>query len=240
MPIPRHYSQAPITEAVIDIRVAPRAQLTLAEVESIGGGEAERYPDRQGTFLAAGPFDPGAAAADRSGSRFASADRKLIWQSRRDGFTFSRLAPYDRWEPFREESQRLWLLCRGLTRPESVTRIAVRYINRFDIPAVSFNLKRYFLTAPDLAPSLPQRLAGFFLQVQVPQDDIGGYALINQARIPSARTGIVSIVLDIDLCCNQNLPQEEPVLWQRFEALHERMNEIFEACITDEARKLIE
>ncbi len=241
----RHYSKAPITEAIIDIRVQHRPETSLAEMERVRVGEESTYPKQQQTNLAIGQFEVGlrvsaSASSHPTGFRFANSDDKLIWQSRLDGFTLSRLAPYESWIPFRDEARRLWTRYREVSQPTDVQRLAVRYINRFDIPGQSVDLKQYFRTSPEVSPELPQGMAGFFLQVALPLDDINGQVLINQAIIPPPDQSVVSIILDIDLMRHLEVPQEEDAIWKTFELLHVRKNEIFEACITDEARRLIQ
>ncbi|MCO6459644.1 MAG: TIGR04255 family protein [Pirellulaceae bacterium] len=75
-------------------------------------------------------------------------------QSRVNGFTFSRLAPYESWEPFRHEARRQWEVYRNRLNPQGVARIAVRCINRIDLPGDSVDLKEYFRTSPEIAPEL--------------------------------------------------------------------------------------
>jgi hypothetical protein len=68
------------------------------------------------------------------GWRFVSPDKLHVFQARLNGFTFSRLPPYVDWESFRTEARRLWDLYRAVANPIAPTRIAVRYINRLDLP----------------------------------------------------------------------------------------------------------
>lgn len=240
----RHYKRAPITEAVVDLRVASMTAPQLALLERVGQDEAAAYPARTEIHRASGQMELGqrvttAASSEQIGFRFAASDQKLIWQARTDGFTVSRLAPYDRWETLRDESRRLWTAYRRTVAPDAITRLALRYINRFDIPGESIDLRTYFRTSPEISPDLPQSVAGFFLQLQLPQEDLRGQALINETIIPPPRAHVVSVVLDIDLFRDQEVPQDEDSIWDCFEQLHVRKNEVFEACITDEARRII-
>ena len=68
--------------------------------------------------------------------------------------------------------------------PEAIERLAVRYINRIDVPSPGIDLKQYFRTSPEISPDLPQELSGYFMQLTLPQPDLGGAVLINQAIIP--------------------------------------------------------
>jgi len=168
-----------------------------------------------------------------------SMDQRQIFQARIDGFTFSRLAPYDRWESFRDEARRLWAAYRMIAQPERVTRIAVRYVNRLDLPLPLRDFKDYLRTVPEVSPALPQGLTNFFMQLHIPQDDLDAMLLLNQAMIPPAHGGVVSVVLDIDLFRSKDLPDDDDSMWGIFEQLHTRKNDIFEGCITDLTRELI-
>src|SRR5207253_4384748 len=100
------------------------------------------------------------------GYTFTSSDGLQAFQSRLDGFTFSRLAPYNGWESFCSEARRLWNIYREVTQPQAVTRAAVRYINRLDLPLPIRDLKDYLRTVPEVSPDLPQGLSGYFMQLQ--------------------------------------------------------------------------
>ena len=98
------YPKAPITEAIIDLRVKSRGDLEASELEGVRQGAEAQYPHStpiyhaEGTFTISGDAPPSAAAQQHLwGYKFTSASKQVIWQSRRDGFTYSQLAPYDRW-----------------------------------------------------------------------------------------------------------------------------------------------
>ncbi len=81
------------------------------------------------------------------------------------------------------------------------------------------------------------------MQVNIPQIDLDSTLVINQAIADSPETGHLSITLDIDLFSvstlrfdiGHSLDDE----WAVLERFHERKNEVFEASITEETRKLI-
>ncbi len=241
----RHYPHAPITEAIIDLRVEPVSWLCADALASVGDGEKDLYPERKPIVMGTGYLQWGeqvsaTASSSPVGTRYVSTDTKVIWQARLDGFTFSRLAPYDRWESFRDEARRLWKIYRDRMQSSSIQRIAVRYINRFDIPCDRLKLKDYFRTYPEVSPDLPDDLAGLLLHLRIPQRDLLGEAMINQAIVPPTTDSVRSVVLDLDLYRAESLPVDEEPLWRLFEDLHDRKNELFEACITDRARELIQ
>jgi uncharacterized protein (TIGR04255 family) len=102
----------------------------------------------------------------------------------------------------------------------------------------SIELKHYLRTSPEISADLPQELSAYFMQLRLPQTDLGGAVVINQTIIPPPQPEMVSIVLDIDLFSDQNVPQSDEEIWCFFERLHLRKNEVFEARITDQTRSL--
>jgi len=246
MPTRPHYSKAPITEAIIDIRVRLPERVRLDDLERLHGVIRADYPGKSSRSLFQGRFEAEEKGVSASaikkpmGFLFKSRDEKQIVQARLDGFTMSRLAPYESWEPFRDEARRMWTLYRDAVNPDAATRIAVRYINRIDVPLPCGDLKDYFRTVPEVAPGLPQLLSGLFMQLTIPQNDIGCTTILTEALIEPTTPEVTSVVLDIDLFRSENVPQGDPELWALFETLHDRKNHVFEACITNKTRELIE
>ena len=246
MAVQRHYPKAPITEAIIDLRVELTDGVTVGDLESVHVGQESAYPTKRNitrAVLQGQIGDQGAAAAASSkpiGFLFTSQDEKQVFQVRLDGFTMSRLAPYERWEPFRDEAHRLWDVYRSVANPKKVVRLAVRYVNRLNLPLPFGDFKEYLKTVPEVSPELPQGLAGFFMQLAIPQEDIKSVALLNEAIIEPTVPNTVSVVLDIDVFRTDDLPYGEDGVWAFFETLRDRKNEVFEACITDRARELFE
>lgn len=64
--------------------------------------------------------------------------------------------------------------------------------------------------------------------------------LLNEAREAPRESGSQAIILDLDLFRGIDLPSESSALWDLIERLHERIESIFEACVTDELRQRIE
>jgi len=239
-----HYANAPITEAVIDIRVNLSKDIDISELENFYVEESNNYPKKNAIKAIEARFTGGehvSAAAKQMpyGIAFTSKDKRQIVQVRLDGFTFSRLVPYQNWETFRDEGRRLWEVYYNLVKPESVTRIAVRYINRLDLPLPLNDFTDYLKTVPEVSSDLPQGLAGYFMQLTIPYEDIQSTLLLNQAIVEPDREGVVSVILDIDLFRTNNLPEEHDAVWAFFETLHDKKNEIFEACITNHTRGII-
>lgn len=241
----RHYPKAPITEAIIDLKVELPSTATLDHLKAVNEGFKQAYPIVKPRELVHGQIEFGqglktSASTKKIGFAFCSADGRQIYQARLDGFTMSRLAPYESWELFRCEARRLWEAYRSSTRPVRIKRLAVRYVNRLDLPLPFSDFNEYLRTIPELSPDLSQRLSGFFMHLESPQEDLNSLALINETIVGAPGPDIVSVVLDIDVFRDRDVPSSEDAIWSFFEQLRVRKNEIFEACITEKARRLFQ
>ena len=239
------YPNAPITEAVIDIQVAASASIDRL-AEAFADEPGYPLPEKLFATTAAMTFGPEAitvatAKSEPIGYLYRSADRLHICQARTNGFTFSRLAKYPSWVEVSAEARRLWDKYRAAAKPTSITRIALRYVNRLDIPLPVHDFSAYLRTVPQLSPDLPQGLSGYFMQLQLPMPDLQGACVINQTIIePPAKPDTVSVVLDIDVFRTSGVAVDEAQLWEQLEQLRNEKNRVFEACITDDARSLFQ
>jgi uncharacterized protein (TIGR04255 family) len=242
----RHYPKAPITEALIDLGVELPANFSAEDLAKVQKGEEAAYPtveridETVGQVLVGPALSAASTTRQHRGFLFRSSDGKHIQQARTNGFTMSRLAPYPRWEEFRSEARRLWDIYRAIAHPTKVVRVAVRYINRIDIPLPLSDFGEYLRTVPQVSTHLPQGLNSYFMQLVIPLDDIKSQAIINETIIDPARANVVSVVLDIDIFRSDDLPSSEEGIWGFIEHLRDVKDNVFEACITDKARELFQ
>ncbi len=240
------YSKAPITEAILDIQVEKAPSYAASMLLDCQDQVRADYPTKRElkTAIAQFTLDEYTASASASspqvhGFAFISEDKKQLFQVRADGFTANRLAPYSGWNTFGQEARRLWDIYRTTTKPTRVTRIALRYINRIDIPSSRVELKDYFHTSPEVAPGLPQTMAGFFMQIVLPLEDVKATVNIVETIVEPLQPGNVSVVLDLDFFRTVELPGTEEELWALFEILRAKKNVVFDTCITEKTKKLI-
>jgi uncharacterized protein (TIGR04255 family) len=245
-PLRRHYERPPVLEAVIDIQVDPPTDADLSRLAAMHKGEEERYPARESLMSSSFAVDASlgatvAATQELIGYRWLRSDRSAAVQVRRNGLAFSRLQPYDRWETTRDEARRLWDVYVLAIVPRKITRIAVRYINRIDLPSpVSGSLQEYLRVYPQIPDGFSRRMGGFVMRLEMPQTDIRGCTLIlNQGRVEAPSPNVLSILLDLDVIQVVDIPATvTDELWSALEVLHARENTIFEQCITPQTRAL--
>jgi uncharacterized protein (TIGR04255 family) len=244
VPILKH---APITEAVIDIRVKLSSTTDVKSIDFLFEKIKSQYPVRQELRVSEFSFelkpdeDPIRTSKTRvNGYRYISADQKQIVQARLDGFTLSRLHPYTEWKDLRDEAKKLWQFYRGITKPEAITRVALRYINNLNMPFPINDFDEY-LTAPPLVPKeLPQGISSFLTRVVVTEPTLGINAIITQALElvpPMPETNRLPVILDIDVFKQDPKGMEETAAWNTIEQLRHFKNKVFDKSITPKLKE---
>lgn len=243
----RHLNNAPITEAILDIR------LRLPTVEastflSLHTKIAEKYPNKQerrkfeGQIVINEDQEPQAknVIKEVDGYLFRSPDNKQIVQFRLDGFTLNRLKPYGSWETFRDEAKRLWNLYLEAASPEQITRIALRYINHLFLPGPIVNFDDYLTAGPVVPEKLPQGVSSFLTRVVIHEPTIKASAIITQALEKIIQPDIVPIILDIDVIREGDFDLNYLHMWETFEKLRDFKNRIFFESVTEKALELFQ
>lgn len=244
-----NYKNAPIVEAAIDLHVQMGASFSIDQLSEFCKFEKVDFPIEE-TILADSVEIKNAKAADTTtpphisssrehvGFKILSQDRKRIISARKNGFSLSDLRPYSNWDLFHGEAMQRWKDYSRICKPIKVTRIAARYINRFDLPKSPIDLKDYFNIRPETPDEISIR--GFFMQLQLPQNDIGAVAILNQTITPPAGRDVTSVILDIDIFGEQEWGVEnESEVTSYLGKLRECKNNLFEMAITDKTRELI-
>ena len=250
------FGKAPIVEAIIDIRVAPRPDASAAEI-AVGFSEvAEEFPLREETpaerriEFRFGPEGVGPVNAGPilGGFRYTDATKRQIVQASRENFVFSLLPPYDRWEDFCGRARPLWERYRDTWRPLQITRVAVRYVNQFVLPLekdARFWGDNFTILPGSFREEIlpgPQALGDFHLNMVLPQADIEAWGIVNFGTLPTKNLKEISVVLDIDVF-RENLalePTDDRTLWMILETLRHRKNDLFRASLTKEREEALE
>jgi uncharacterized protein (TIGR04255 family) len=244
----RHLSRAPITEAVIDLRCKLGPEFDLAAFHELQRSVDYGEPKQMKLFAVTMRQEAGKDLESRQlnhgliGWKFTSADRKQVVQFRKDGFTFSRLAPYTHWEDVFEEASRLFSLYTAAARPEEISRPAVRYINRLPLPESEVGDFSPYLTAPPPCPPGPSGfLHGFLTRVQLHDPTTEISATITQSlQAGGTEPGIVPVILDLDIYDRRTYPANAGGVLPRFDALRKAKNGYFFSSITEKTAAFFE
>lgn len=244
----RHYSRAPIVEAVIDLRVSLPADISMAKIATIHREIESEYPSIEPLFTSAFTLQPGPeikvdASNKQVGFQFANEKKQFVMQATEEGFSFSHLAPYSNWDTFYGEARKLWMVYLSVCRPLNVRRAAVRFINRLELPGPDIDFKDYLSTYPEIAPGLPQGVSSFAMQLQIPQTEPQCMLIINELFAPpmDANETTLPVILDLDLYREQSWQSaDDDDIWAFLSQLRDVKNRVFNESITDRTKGLID
>jgi len=176
-----HLKNAPIKEALIDIQVVLPTSFSIGDLKStfLSKVSEKGFPSVQGINqieIQGGKAQDNLFSSSKEtllGYRFSNKDNTKVIQARSNGYTFSHLQPYSRWDDFLEEAKLFWQIYCELTKPEKLTRLATRFINIIDpIDSITTvqNLGTVFKSAPTLPPLLPSKLENCFSRFVVSEE----------------------------------------------------------------------
>jgi uncharacterized protein (TIGR04255 family) len=209
-----HLPNAPIVEAVIHWRARAETKLEPATLLEQLKTKLPDYPHSQRQqeigFETEFNADGGALRQHHAwhGFRFESTDKLQVAQYTRNGFVFSRLKPYQDWEKFEAEAQRLWEIYRELAEPSEIQRLGVRFIN---VIPVELKEVASLLTLPPRSPeTIKLPISTFLHQTTFSIPDHPYELNVVQTIQPPARPERDSfgLILDLDVGTTRPIPFE--------------------------------
>ena len=235
------YKRAPITEAVIEIRV--EQPLARPELERLVQRFRDEYASSEDFIAYEVRVNPAERRADfeeqSRGYKLSSADRADVLVVAPTHLACSRLAPYTGWETFRRRAETHWRAWKRIIGYRKISRIGVRFMNRIDIPAARgepVQIQSYLRVYPRARAM--KRMQSYAMQMEGPLEGDNCRVVINSSSVPSPLVDHISFVLDIDISRQADVPQKDDVIWELIDRIRGYKNQIFEDSITDKAREL--
>ncbi len=230
-----HLPNAPIVEAVFDIRCRLPEGCESSAIETAVQKLKSDYPVARKQLVQANEFkgELGKKTELKSikglrGVQIEKQDKKQIVQMQRDGFSLNRLRPYTSFDELMPEVMRCWQIYAEATKPAELTRIALRTINRIELPMGFAQAREAFQIALETTfPDLKQ--TGFLHRWSLAGNDC--FATVTLATRPPAET-TVPVVLDIDAYKTLDLDSKIDALKRDFSLLRELKNDIFFGSLT--------
>lgn len=238
------YNRPPITEAVIEIRFEQPLPKDLVDAVHKRLKAGYEFSDQLSKIDFTLDVTQVQATVDsaNNGYKLTNADRTDILQIMPGSFACSRFAPYNGWENFRDRVASDWKKWKRAVGYRKIQRVGVRYINRIDIPTANneeIKIEDYLMVYPQY-PELDAMavLSNYTMQLVGPlgEDDLN--LTINSRAVLSPLVGYSSLLLDIDVVREVDVPQKDDEIWTVLDAMRVHKNRIFESCVTDNARKL--
>jgi len=243
------FPNPPIIEALLDLQVILPKTIDIDNLKSFqdnisdqfpGVGIKKKWEGKVELKLKEGKApEISAPAGNQTGWFFTSSDKKRVVQARLDGFTYSKLKPYDKWDKLKSEAEELWESYCEIAEPLEVKRVALRYINQIELPLPFSDFKEYLLTTPEIAPNIPQELVGYLMRLVIPHKNKLDIAIVIQEMKPISENGnLLPIIFDIDVFRNIKLDPQDSQIWEILEELREFKNDIFFNSITSKTKEL--
>lgn len=237
---PERLQNAPIVEAIVDLHIDPVVS-KLEDLKAFEELALAEFPDRKRVIEWRNDIDlrdeepkVTAASSEVKGHAFWSADKKRVLQARMNGFSCSHLAPYDRWSTLRDDARSWWGKFAAVTKPKKVSRYALRFVNRMELPLPMKDFADYLRTTPQVAPDLPQGLSGVFMRVVIPFGE--ATVVITEAIDEAGATAEkVPFILDIDVFQVGDVDPRSDELWSKLETLRTIKNDVFFSSLTPKA-----
>jgi len=239
-----HLSNAPIVEAVFDIRLVPKTQWDEKQMEDELKKRLSGYPKfepiRQSEFqFSAGKTDAVVRDHGCIGFKLHSKDSRYVVQFQKSQFVISRLKPYEKWVSFTKEALSLWRQYAELFNPGDIKRMGVRFINRIVLPDGKIVLGDYYKVPPQSLEGSEGDwpLTGFLHQdiIQVPGTP---YQVSLRKTIQSTTTGIgkeTGLILDIDVFMQSPFEYTEKEILKYWEEMRWVKNTVFFNSLTEKA-----
>lgn len=244
---PTKLRKSPIAEALLDIRVNLPKETDLTKLASFQEKIKDRFPIRQTReeWKTSVQFKKEQQPkilkpmGGPLGCLFLSSDKKKVVQARLDGFTFNKLEPYEGWDKFITEARELWEHYIDIAVPLNVIRVALRYINRIEIPLPFDDFKDYILSTPEVAPGIPQGLDSFFMRLVIPEPETDNVAIVIQTFEPPHKDRkLLPLIFDIDTYREVTMKPDPKKIWEILRNLKDYQNSIFFNSITEKTLEL--
>lgn len=231
-----HLASAPIAEAVIHWRSRAGHWRPVDELKEILAQKLPDYPhpkSQQSLELEA-QVDPYGVSSTRvrqdvaHGLRLVSADKLYIVQFTRDGVVFSRLAPYDTWDGFSTRGRKVWDLFQEIAEPSQVERLGVRFINRIPVGTPG-EVGEYLKNPPEFLETASLPIESFLYQSRhsVPGQPFE-INIIRTIQPPTPQqANEYGLIVDIDVGTTSPLANDEAVLEEKLEQMHQLKNQVF-------------
>ena len=240
-----HLNRAPIVEAIIDLRAPAETDWNESVVTDFIKAHLPDYPKRlsmtgfQQQFVL-GPNTPAQTTQTDTGwagLHCQSEDGLHVARFERQGFFFSRLRSYDRWEQLVAEAMRLWNFFTEVARPSQVQRIGVRFVNRIELHSAAVRIDDYLDPTPLGARDLDIPFQQFFHQdtFDVPGHPYGVRLIRATQPIVGGPDQSVGIIVDSDVFTTTPDDPDTESIQRRLVEMRWLKNKMFFGTVTSKA-----
>jgi uncharacterized protein (TIGR04255 family) len=235
----RQYRKPPVLEAVCEIRFDPTREWDWTVPGLLYDKIKDQFPEKklQNTIELSfgGQQGPQQFKGAVSQMQFLTNDKSAMVQVGPDVLTVRVTAKYPGWEGFSPLIARAAGVYQTIADPKGIGRIGLRYVNRIVIPGEGFEITDYFNFYPHIPKTVPQVHGAFTVGVLFGYDE--------QRDILNVKLGNIEptgVVLDLDYYLAKAGAVGLDKVSEWVNMAHDRLETMFEACITDKTRHLFD
>lgn len=238
------YKNSPILEALCEFRFQPDPNWDY----TIPGRFYERvqaqFPDRKQESLVAVEMEPHEGGLHQRVKspgikmRFRRADGSALLQVAPNLLAVNQLKPYPDWTQFKSMILEAYSTYLQIGKPTGIERMGLRYINQIEIPDKEFDFERFFRVYPHFPAGYPESYGNLVVRAEFPFAAERETLILILASVRASANEGVRFVLDFDYgssSFSDTIPEQ---IAEFLERAHTRIEEVFEASITDETRRL--
>jgi len=241
---PGSYKKPPVVEMLFNIRTALTQPVEptnfLAPVQ-------KAFPDTFTEYKEFRTFESqvvmkGDGSADHdtrtqmTGYRFMAPDKGFMAHYLLSGLTLNFLPPYTGYLPSLELFKQHWAVYKHLIGGAPVTALALRYIDRIDIPrdGDAFPLSDYFTIAP---PTMGLKAHNCYVQYHLNDDAQDIKARVIWSSLED-KPDHWSFALDTEATLDEVNIADESDIWTEFDRLHVWCTHVFNESLTEKCKQL--
>lgn len=238
----KKYAAPPIVEAVCEFRLTQDTTWDMVVPGLFYERVRGTFPKREQRIVPEIELTPGPRGLHqqiRTSERimFFTGDMKNIAQIGHRLLAINVLKPYPSWDGFKPLIEICWSSLNDVVEVKGIERIGLRYINRIELPAENVDLSEYFEFYPFVGQRLPKQMVSFLTGAEFSYVSDRDHCRVQLAPPPGAE-GKRILMLDIDyfLARQRGVEIVDAMAW--VEEAHNRLEEVFEGCISNKLREM--
>jgi uncharacterized protein (TIGR04255 family) len=242
----KRYNNPPIIEALCEFQFDTDVSWDLTLIGLIYDKLKEFFPKKQQL-----PLNLAIAATSETNEqagnipllplvRFLDSDEKKLVQLGQNLLTVNHLKPYDSWEEFSPVIENVFKIYLETAKPKGLRHIAIRYINRIEVPRANISWESLFRLRVLIPQDLPENIEAFLIGVNLPYEDAKDTLRIQLGTVNTEATDIIAMLLEITYIFTQPGEIPLPDVLQRVNVAHKHVENAFESCLTDELKQTFE
>lgn len=169
-----------------------------------------------------------------------SREKKRLVQVRPTHLSYHNLTKYDGWETMIGELKALWSeFCTSVGENE-LSQLSVRYINHLKLPLpFEKGFIDYVTMVPQIPPGISPALGSFFLQVNIPEPENNLQSIITETVLGTDQgKNELNFLIDLNVTKTGPFECNKEEMWNAFDFIRDRKDDIFFKCITPKAENL--